>query len=106
MGIQDTDIMNILFLIYILQYDKKDNIKFDYYKEMQQQIIKDLSTYSNLILALTRLKQEIDTNIQNNNLSNQHSQLNKLDSFEVINNYKNFGSDKYFVICDSIIGDV
>jgi hypothetical protein len=50
--------------------------------------------YSNLILALTRLKQEINTNIQNNNLSNQHSQLNKLDSFEVINNYKNFGSDK------------
>ena len=62
--------------------------------------------YSNLILALTRLKQEINTNIQNNNLSNQHSQLNKLDSCEVINNYKNFGSDKYFVICNSIIGDV
>ena len=39
-------------------------------------------------------------------MSNQHSQLNKLDSFEVINNYKNFGSDKYFVICNSIIGDV
>lgn len=34
--------MNILFLIYILQYDKNDNIKFNYYKEMQQQIIKDL----------------------------------------------------------------
>lgn len=33
MGIQDTDIMNILFLIYILQYDKKDNIKFDYYRD-------------------------------------------------------------------------
>jgi hypothetical protein len=72
---------------------------------MQQRIVKVLSTYRNLILALTILK-EIDTDIQNNNLSNQHSQLNKLDSCEVINNYKNFGSDKYFVICDSIIGDV
>ena len=68
---------------------------------MQQQIVKDLSTYSNLILALTRLKQEINTNIQNNNLSNQYNQFNKLDSFEIINNYKIFGSDKYFVICDS-----
>mgnify|MGYP003577358305 CR=1 FL=1 len=57
-------------------------------KEMQQQIVKDLSKYSNLVLALTRLKQEIDTDIQNNDLSKQHSQLNKLDSFEVINNYK------------------
>jgi hypothetical protein len=73
---------------------------------MQQRIVKVLSTYRNLILALTILKQEIDTDIQNNNLSNQHSQLNKLDSCEVINNYKNFGSDKYFVICDCIIGDV
>jgi hypothetical protein len=73
---------------------------------MQQRIVKVLSTYRNLILALTILKQEIDTDIQNNNLSNQHSQLNKIDSFEAINNYKNFGSDKYFVICDSIIGDV
>ena len=73
---------------------------------MQQRIVKVLSTYRNLILALTILKQKIDTDIQNNNLSNQHSQLNKLDSFEVINNYKNFGSDKYLVIFNSIIGDV
>jgi len=34
--------MNILFFIYILQYDQNENIKFNYYKEMQQQIIKDL----------------------------------------------------------------
>lgn len=70
-GIQENDIISILILVNILQDNKNGNTEFNYfYKEIRQQIVKDLSTYSNLRLALTRLKQETDKTIQNNNLNN------------------------------------
>lgn len=104
-GIQENDIISILILVNILQDNKNGNTEFNYfYKEIRQQIVKDLSTYSNLRLALTRLKQETDKTIQNNNLNNlQYYQLNESDSFDIINNSKSIEEEKDSAIYDSII---
>jgi hypothetical protein len=104
-GIQENDIISILILVNILQDNKNGNTEFNYfYKEIRQQIVKDLSTYSNLRLALTRLKQETDKTIQNNNLNNlQYYQLNESDSFDIINNSKSLEEEKDSTIYDSII---
>ena len=59
-----------------LYYESNISIEF---KEIQQQIVKDLSTYSNLKLAITKLKHKIETNVQEDNLSNKNQQTNELD---------------------------
>ena len=80
-------LINIQLLLDKLYYESNSSIEF---KEIQQQIAKDLSTYSNLKLAITKLKHKIETNVQDNNLSNQNQQTNELDH------------GRQFVIYDSI----
>ena len=75
-GIQENNIISIQLLLDKLYYVSNIIIEF---KEIQQQIVKDLSTYSNLKLAITKLKHKIETNVQEDNLSNKNQQTNELD---------------------------
>lgn len=75
-SIQENNIISIQLLLDKLYYESNISIEF---KEIQQQIVKDLSTYSNLKLAITKLKHKIETNVQEDNLSNKNQQTNELD---------------------------
>ena len=75
-GIQENNLISIQLLLDKLYYESNISIEF---KEIQQQIAKDLSTYSNLKLAITKLKHKIETNVQEDNLSNKNQQTYELD---------------------------
>ena len=75
-SIQENNIISIQLLLDKLYIEGNISIEF---KEIQQQIVKDLSTYSNLKLAITKLKHKIETNVQEDNLSNKNQQTNELD---------------------------
>ena len=69
----------------------------------KQEIISDLSTYSNLRLAKTNLKREINIIFNIENLENIQEHINSLNqSPSLINNSENSNDRKYLVLCDSI----
>jgi hypothetical protein len=98
-GIEESDIVNIKEFIDILFYDiGKDTIKLT----EKQEIINDLSSYSNLRLANRNLRQDINSILNTEDLENIQKHLNRINqSSSSINNSENSKDRKYLVLCDS-----
>lgn len=100
-GIEESDIVNIKELIDILFYDiGKDTIKLT----EKQEIINDLSSYSNWRLANRNLRQDINSILNTEDLENIQNHLNHINqSSSSINNSENSKDRKHLVLCDSFI---
>jgi hypothetical protein len=99
-GIEESDIIAIKALLDILLYDMgKDMTKLN----EKRQIKNDLSSYSNLRLAITNLTQEINNILGTEDLENIQKHINRINkSSSSINNSESSKDRKYLVLCDSI----
>jgi transcriptional regulator with XRE-family HTH domain len=100
-GIRESEIIAIKALIDILLYASGNNMEK---LNEKQEVINDLSSYSNLKLAKENLKREINTILNTENLEKIQNHINRLNkSSTTINNSENLNGRKQVVLCDSII---
>jgi hypothetical protein len=100
-GIQESDIVAIKALIDVVFYNmEKDMAKLNEKRE----VIKDVSSYSNLKVAKANMIGEINTILNTKNLEKIQNHINSLNkSFTTINNSEILSDRKQLVLCDSII---
>ena len=100
-GIRESEIIAIKALIDILLYASGNNMEK---LNDKQEVINDLSSYSNLKLAKANLKREINTILNTENLEKIQNHIDRLNkSSTTINNSENLNDRKQVVLCDSII---
>ncbi len=100
-GIREMDIVAIKALIDIIFYTLGNNIEK---LNERQDIINDLSSYSNLRFARANLQREINAILNSESLEKIQNQIDSLNkSYVTINNSQNSNDRKQLVLCDSII---
>ena len=98
-GIKEGDIVAINALLDIVL----SNMGMDISKlNEQQEVINDLSSYSNLKLAIANLKRELNNVLNSPILEQIQNRIKEINKSSSINNPQNSNDRKQEVLCDSI----